>query len=549
MIKKIILISIAITFTFIGQVNYEPVNKGVYEYLNRLSVEGFLTLHDEIKPFTRIYIASKLKELLDKREEGLSLLEKEELRFYIRDFAVELGRLGKNMKKYEATSDFLFFDHFGVDKYGKYNLFEWEDSQFSLVVNPILGHSYSHIASSALSHRWNGATIHGSIGGSVAFDLIFLDNLETGKTVDLTRRFTKKTGYTFLKLNSATSLEYDEVNANVTVSNTWGSITVGKDFNYYGDGMNGNLILGDKAPSFPQIKIEVSPVDWFKFSYMHGWLNSQVIDSSTIRINTSGGETFLHVPKYIAAHMFSFTLTKNINLSIGESVIYSDRFQPIYLIPVMFFRLADHYLTVPDNAAGNAQIYSSFWYKIPQFKTKFYGDLFIDELSLEKSSNPQAIGYTIGVETINPLIKESEVVFEYTKIEPFVYFHRDDAQFYSNYNYQLGHWIGSNGDQLFASFKKRILRGFDVKLAFTYVRKGSAESKTAPRYLKSDTFLHGLRKTYKDLSIEAKYELIHDLIGKVYYQYSYVTDEDVTRTPAWQLGVNHSFGVSLQYGI
>jgi len=42
---------------------------------------------------------------------------------------------------------------------------------------------------------------------------------------------------------------------------------------------------------------------------------------------------------------------------------------------------------------------------------------------------------------------------------------------------------------------------------------------------------------------------LHDLFGKVYYQYSNVTDEDKTRTPGWELGANHSFGVSVQYGI
>ncbi len=34
-----------------------------------------------------------------------------------------------------------------------------------------------------------------------------------------------------------------------------------------------------------------------------------------------------------------------------------------------------------------------------------------------------------------------------------------------------------------------------------------------------------------------------------YYSYSDVTDEDATRTPAFLLGKNHSFGITVHYGM
>lgn len=67
--------------------------------------------------------------------------------------------------------------------------------------------------------------------------------------------------------------------------------------------------------------------------------------------------------------------------------------------------------------------------------------------------------------------------------------------------------------------------------------------------LPGEAFLYGLRRNETNIGLEVSYEYLHDLFGKVYYQYSYVTDEDITRTLAWQLGVNHAFGVSVQYGI
>jgi len=188
----------------------------------------------------------------------------------------------------------------------------------------------------------------------------------------------------------------------------------------------------------------------------------------------------------------------------------------------MFFRLADHYLTNPDNVAGNAQLFASFWYNIPKIKTKFYGSVFIDEMSiqtmLEGTGGPKAVGYTIGADIINPIIPESEIVIEYTKIDPYVYFHRDDAQFYTNYDYQLGHWIGSNSDQIYLAFTKHILRGLKVKGWYAYIRRGSRESPEEPRYQDKHTFLWGLRSYYTSWGINARYEIIHDVFASAAYR-------------------------------
>jgi hypothetical protein len=48
----------------------------------------------------------------------------------------------------------------------------------------------------------------------------------------------------------------------------------------YGNG--GKIILSDKAPSAPQFRIDLTPVKWLSFNYAHFWLNSQLIDSTTV---------------------------------------------------------------------------------------------------------------------------------------------------------------------------------------------------------------------------------------------------------------------------
>ncbi len=522
--SKIIIFNLLLIFLIFvphvfSQVNYEPLNKTIYGYLDRLSIQGYFQINSEIKPFSRIYIAEKLKIVITDKNDRLSPLENKELLFYTQEYARELKRLNVNVDSIlvDKKTSYNLWGVIGFNEYGRFHLVDYNDSLFTLTLDPLLGYKYGSGKLTSQTHLWNGLSFYGRISDWVGFDLNFRDNTETGDNIDYSRKFSPLTGFSFRR-KMERGFEFDEVNANLTFSNSWGSFTIGKDYVYYGEGKQGKLILGNKAPSFPQLKLEVYPVDWFKFSYVHGWLNSQIIDSSTIRYNQIGWETFQHVPKYYVAHEFSFTPWKVFNFTIGESIVYSDVFQPIYLIPVMFFRLADHYFTRPDNTAGNAQLFGSFWYNIPKIKTKFYGTIFIDEFSIQNSDGPRAVGYTLGADLINPIIPESELVVEYTKIDPFVYFHHDDAQTYTNYDYQLGHWIGSNSDQIYLALTKHILRGLKVKGWFTYIRRGSREDPTEPRYQDKHYFLWGKRENYTSWGISARYEIIHDVFASAVYR-------------------------------
>ena len=130
--------------------------------------------------------------------------------------------------------------------------------------------------------------------------------------------------------------------------------------------MNSQIIMSNKAPGFPYFFMNLYPSKFFSYNFVLGVLNSDIIDSTTIRNNINPAkEHYSLVEKYIALHLFSFNLSSKLKLSIGESVIFSDKFQPIYLIPNLFFRSVDHYQNYTDNTGGNAQIFGDFSYKIP----------------------------------------------------------------------------------------------------------------------------------------------------------------------------------------
>ena len=559
-----------LTTITLAQVNYESTNNSVYRFLERMSGNGIIQLNEEIKPFSRMYIAEKLKEIADnigirhqksdignrkvkagsrrlevgsQSKDKISELEMEDLNFYIREYSSELRGLGFDLSRYEAKKKPIDFgtDYFGFDKYNRFRLFSYDTDQFGIFADPVLSYEYNLFKDGSSWSYSNGLSIHGYLGSHVGFDLKFYDNHPRGDNLNSGRNFSPETGYEFI-VGKGTGFDFDRMNASLNFSWNYVTLSIGKDFNYYGSGENGKLILSDKAPSFPNLKLEVWPTRWLRFSYIHGLLNSRILDSTTLRFNPRRNHIST-VEKYFVAHMLSITPFKFINFSIGESVIYSDRFQPIYLIPIAFFRFADHYLTDPDENAGNAQLFSSFWYKNYLVRTKFYGSIFIDELSTYNSSNPQAVGYNIGLKSIDPLIPESELTIEYTRINPFVYFHSDSAQTYANYGYEMGHWIGSNADQIYISFTKRILRGLNLNLSYGYVRKGSEEDFKDPRYQSDQHFLWGIKTFYTFYNISMHYEIIQSFFLKLDYSISTIKKEQTAGRN------NNSFVFSIGYGL
>ncbi len=69
MIKKLILLLLIIVTTIVvkAQVVYTPLYSEVYDFLQRMSIEQIIILDDEVKPYSRKYIAGLLKEIDEKQ--------------------------------------------------------------------------------------------------------------------------------------------------------------------------------------------------------------------------------------------------------------------------------------------------------------------------------------------------------------------------------------------------------------------------------------------------------------------------------------------------
>jgi hypothetical protein len=269
-----------------------------------------------------------------------------------------------------------------------------------------------------------------------------------------------------------------------------------------------------------------------------------------------GRESYSQREKYIAAHILSFYPSDAFSFSLGESIIYSDKLEFLYFIPIIFFRAADHYLSRMDSNSGdNAQVFANAVYKNTKLHSALYGTLFIDELSLSnllKGGDLSSIAFTIGINIVDPgIIPQfgTELVIEYSRLNPFVYLNSNDAQLYTSHGYQLGHWIGSNADQFYVSFNIRILRGLQFNFWGEYIRKGQKEFPEQQYQLPYPSLLYGPKMLTTNAGFQSSYEIVRNFFAKVSYQFSKITDQDFFRTPSYMLGKQHSFEIDLFYGM
>lgn len=539
----------AITANLFAQVVYEPLYRDVYDFLRRLSVKGVIEYNDEFRPLSRKYLAEKLLEA-EENPELLTEVQKADLQFYLKDFYNEL--LFINRENDEKNIDF-----FSNDSAERWRVFSYGDENFKFNLSPILGYEIGSRDGSKVTHLWNGLYTYGYITDAVGVSFDFRDNTETGTTIDKTKSFTPVTGVNARSSSnivgySDNKIEYSEAKGVIATDWSWGSFAVGKEFMEWGYAENGLIVLSKKAPSFPFVRLDINPVDWLGFNYFHGWLSSDVVDSSSFYYINTGSQSFSFRKKFIASHTLFIRPTKGLKLSIGESIIYSDELEFIYLIPIMFFRLADHYLSRQNNRAGsNSQIFLSVSSRNHIANTHLYGTLFIDELTINGLFDPKEernqVGFTLGASVVDLPLDNLTLTVEYSKLYPFVYDHANQTQTYKNLSYVMGHWMGNNADQVYGSIRYRFMRGLETSVWARYIRKGEAGDIKDQTKQPQPPFLFGLRTNYTYLGAMIKYEFIQELFVRIRYQYT-KTSEQLEDKSFIDKSLNE-FGFAVYYGM
>ena len=61
---------------------------------------------------------------------------------------------------------------------------------------------------------------------------------------------------------------------------------------------NGLLVMSQKAPSFPLIRLDINPIEWLSFNYFHAWIASDVVDTTSLYPTENGDSKIRFFPAF-----------------------------------------------------------------------------------------------------------------------------------------------------------------------------------------------------------------------------------------------------------
>lgn len=531
------------SFVSFAQVVYENPNNPVYKYLSRQAQKGNIEYNDLIQPISRRDIVGYLNTLQASMDK-LSPREQKELAFYQQEFS----EFNDNSKD---TTTF-----FRKDQYDRWRFLSVKTKDFFLQGDPALDFETFNGGGRSVFRTATGLTFWGHAGKHIGYQFYFQDITDKGNGIDSTRRFTPETGIirTANVNYNAKTVNYSNFRGSISYSWSNGSISVGQDQMLWGYGQNGRLVLSDKAPAYPMIRFDYSPLKWLRFNYMYAFLNSAVIDSA--KSYDKGNALFgknreIYASKYLATHTLTFLPGKGLTLSVGESMVTSDSFDAGYLIPIMFFKAYDQYQSRYKLSTGsNGQFFFNVSSRNFVPKTHLYATLFIDEIRtgaiFNKNKSRNQLGFNLGATRTDVVIPYLTLGLEYTRINPYVYNNLIPAQTYTNQTYLLGDWIGQNADRVTAWATYNPLPRLTTTVQFDYIRKGRDGALFDQYWAEPEPpFLsEGPVQTQKQILIQANYELVHKLYLKAAYQHQtgVILPELQTSAVPNQLNLAVSFG-------
>lgn len=525
-----------------AQIVWENPKLPVNSFISRQAQKGNIEIADFILPLSRKEIAYQLSVLKDLSHK-LTEIEKEELAFYLREYA-EFNPVKTD------TSTFL-----KKDQYGRWRFLTVDKEGFVLRGDPVSGMETTIGQGKSILKNSSGLQFWGHFNKNLSFQAYFTEITEAGNGIDTLKQFTNETG--MVKTQNvdmnAKSLNYTYFRGSVSYDLGKASFSFGADQLQWGYGENGRLVMSDKAPSYPFIRMDYQPLKWLKFHYAHNWLNSAIVDSARSYPKGNqiyGTERELYVSKFMATHSLNFFPVKGLALSIGESIIYSDKLNVGYLLPVMYFKAYDQASSrYKINSGSNSQFFFQASSRNHIKGTHFYTTLFIDEIRMSEAFNRlksrNQIGFNIGASVTDLLIPYLTTGIEYTRINPYVYQNLIPAQRYTHQNYLIGDWIGQNADRLTAWIKYNPLARLTTKIRLDYIRKGQDGNLEDQYYAEPQRgFLSSNVEIQKQLQIDAGYELLNNLNIRA----SYFKQAGIIRPALQPRAVPQEFRFGISYG-
>lgn len=538
--KKLILYFISLSFALTISAQDIPQHISytrIYEFLDELANERIIEINTAVKPYSRQFIADKLVEA---KNQGFMLNSRQtaEIKYFLNEFALE--------------NDELPFAHLQLWKNEKSKAalfppaFHYRDTLLKVRLTPILGLNFMHNDNGNILQRWIGVDFQATIGKHFSIYGSIRDLSNNGDTLSSYFFLNNKPGYQYKEASYGG--DFSDSRGGIKYSNSWGSIGLVKDNVVWGDNYHGSNILSGRAPSFPMITLQLKPVKWFELNYIHGWLVSNVLDSTYHYTDNLNQIYYRPNNKFIAANLLTFMPLRDFRISVGNSIIYAERsIQAAYLIPIAFYKSIDHTLTKGLRTENqNSQMFLNISSRNIKH-THLYGSIFVDELNFDrflpdnKQVNP--ISFKGGINVSNFPIDNIVLNAEYTRTTIITYKHSIPALSYASNSYNLGHYLGDNAEELYLSLQLKPMRGLDFKLTYTdakhgkefdYIRRGVSNGIASNiESIISQPSLGEIIWTNRTVGFQAVYEIFNNTYLSFLAEWSKINAYDPTEPVAF----------------
>jgi hypothetical protein len=542
-------VCILLPFQLLAQSTYMPLNTGAYQLTDRYEVlSGRIdpSIHSSLKPYSR----AQTIQFIDSLPANVKQTKADS--FNINYFKIDSWEWSKATIAQSKKPLLKYFYEKQADAYSV------NTKDFDLHVNPVLYFSGGNGAGNTQRNytflNTRGVELRGRIANRIGFYTFFTDNQGAFPNYvnDKIAYYTPQGSPTpivpyeaFAKTFKTNGYDFITGRGYITFElvKKYVDVQFGYDKNFIGNGYR-SLVLSDVGAPYTFLKLNTRV---WKLHYQNIF--------AQMNANT-GGSDVLYPKKYMAFHHLSVNIGKNLNIGVFESIIFgrSDStkqgtFDVGYLNPVIFYRSIEQ----ANGSSDNSILGMDFKYNFLKHFS-FYGQLVIDELVFQDVKkhngwwgNKQAI--QLGLKYFNALgIKNLDLQAETNIVRPYMYQHASYYTNYTQYNQPLAHPMGANfaemiGIARYQPLPRLMLQGkafYTIWGDDSTTTKNNVQNNNGGNIFKSYTpiadantynnkIAQGIRSNILFLSLQASYQVRHNLFVDLTYIYRKQTSELASR--------------------
>ena len=464
---SIISFLFVLNFYAYSQVENVPLTHPVYKFLKEMKVKNIIPyISDDIPNLSRFEVKEYLQTIESKLDD-LSKVEKQFLMRYQAEFyepndSENTTYFFHPQKNFGSSLSDIFSDKV------KY-FYAYAEEEANVFVE-VLGHYYygqffePYINNAHLFDI--GFRIHGTLFNSLGYQMSVLKGGAAGSN-EVAEIIEPKILQSFKWVEAGENISNYEFTEGYLKYNTEPaedmnlSVQLGREYKTVGYGYGSKLVLSGDGP----------PLDFIGFDFNYGIVKFSSIHGSTVGdFSYNMDERYT---KYWAFNRLKLSFENLFDIGIGENIVYSGRgFELGYASPLAFYKFVEVSNQDRDNANLYFDLQTSFISNLELQATFFLDENILSNLqNLESYKNKTA--YQLGAFWYEAFMLDNlSLIFEYTKIRPYVYSHINYQNTYSAWGTNLGHFIGPNSDEIFSRLTYNLNDWIRFSFDYHFIRRG-----------------------------------------------------------------------------